>query len=51
MNTISINWFSISCNLIGFKDCFDASANYQILKIGKSRETTNDNWLKHQNNI
>ena len=29
-----INWLSNNCNLIGFNDCFDASANYQLLFLG-----------------
>ena len=29
-----INWLSNNCNLIGFNDCFDASANYQLLVLG-----------------
>ena len=28
-----INWLSNNCNLIGFNDCFDASANYQLLCV------------------
>ena len=32
-----VNWLSNNCNLIGFNDCFDASANYQLLFLGICR--------------